>query len=99
LAESVFARTAYSLDAFLGLAAFLDDRERQKIVHDWQAVAAERIAGLDARIADTTRGPGHTYGKAFSEWLLLDHERDMLKAELVWMDKYLKIGKTKSRLS
>ena len=95
LAESVFTLTAYSLDAFLGLAAFLDNKERQKIVRDWQKEAVIRIADLDARIKDTTKGPGHTYGKPFSEWLLLDHERDMLKAELAWMDKYLEIGKTK----
>lgn len=95
MAESVFMRTAYSLDAFLGLAAFLDDKERRQIVKAWQAAAKLRIAELDARIEDKRSGPGLTYGKPFSVWLVIDHERDMLKAELTWMDKYLEIGRTK----
>lgn len=94
LAESVFIRTAYSLDAFLGLAAYLDNQERRKIVRDWQAAAVVRIAELDTLIEDKIHGPGRTYGKPFSEWLLIDHERDMLKAEQLWMDKYLEIGQT-----
>jgi DNA-binding PadR family transcriptional regulator len=89
LAESLFARTSYSLDSFLGLANFLTHDERQQVVHEWQDAARARVAGLDARIEDKVPGPGHTYGKAYPEWLLLDHERDMLKAEIAWMDKYV----------
>ena len=97
LAESVFARTAFSLDPFLGLAAFLDNDTRREVVGEWKQVARKRYEEVDAAIKDKSRGPGHTYGKAFPEWLLLDHERDMLKAELAWMDKYLEIGMTEPR--
>ena len=97
LAESVFARTAFSLDPFLGLAAFLDNDTRREVVGDWKQVARKRYEEVDAAIKDKSRGPGHIYGKAFPEWLLLDHERDMLKAELAWMDKYLEIGMTEPR--
>ena len=97
LAESVFARTAFSLDPFLGLAAFLDNDIRREVVGEWKQVARKRYEEVDAAIKDKSRGPGHTYGKAFPEWLLLDHERDMLKAELAWMDKYLEIGMTEPR--
>lgn len=89
LAESEFGRTPYSLDAFLGLATFLTHGERMEVVHLWQTAARERRAELDARIEDKVPGPGRTYGKAYPEWLLLDHERDMLLAEIAWMDKYL----------
>ena len=68
---------------------------RARAVRERPLREVHHVADLDARIKDTTKGPGHTYGKPFSEWLLLDHERDMLKAELAWMDKYLEIGKTK----
>ena len=97
LAESVFARTAFSLDPFLGLAAFLDNDTRREVVGEWKQVARKRYEEVDAAIKDKSRGPGHTYGKAFPEWLLLDHERDMLKAELAWMDMYLEIGMTEPR--
>ena len=97
LAESVFARTAFSLDPFLGLAAFLDNDTRREVVGEWKQVARKRYEEVDAAIKDKSRGPGRTYGKAFPEWLLLDHERDMLKAELAWMDKYLEIGMTEPR--
>lgn len=89
VAETSFARTSYSLDAFLGLANFLTREERQQVVRRWQEGARARIAELTARIEDKEPGPGHTYGKAYPEWLLLDHERDVLAAELVWMDKFL----------
>lgn len=89
LAESVFTRTPYAVDAFLGLAAYLGAPERKQIVHNWQENARQRIEALDARINDKVPGAGRTYGKPFSEWLLLDHERDMLRAELAWMEKYL----------
>ena len=97
LAESVFARTAFSLDPFLGLAAFLDNDTRREVVGEWKQAARKRYEEVVAAIKDKSRGPGHTYGKVFSEWLLLDHERDMLKAELAWMDKYLEIGMTEPR--
>lgn len=88
-AESAFVRTAYSLDAFLGMTNYLTARERKALVTNWQRAASARIVDLDARINDKV--PGRTYGKAYPEWLLLDHERDILKAELVWMDKYIKV--------
>lgn len=97
LAESAFARTAYSLDPFLGLATFLDNASRRAIVDAWKQAARKRFEEVDAAIKDNRTGPGHTYGKAFPEWLLLDHERDMLQAELAWMDKYLTIGMTKPK--
>ena len=74
LAESVFARTAFSLDPFLGLAAFLDNDTRREVVGEWKQVARKRYEEVDAAIKDKSRGPGNTYGKAFPEWLLLDHE-------------------------
>ena len=97
LAEGVFARTAFSLDPFLGLASFLDNAGRRAVVGEWKRAAQKRYEEVDAAIKDKSRGPGHTYGKAFPEWLLLDHERDMLKAELAWMDKYLEIGMIEPR--
>ena len=42
LAESVFARTAFSLDPFLGLAAFLDNDTRREVVGEWKQVARKR---------------------------------------------------------
>lgn len=93
LEEARFFRTAYSLDSFVGLSSFISEHERRQLVKTWQGAAVERIQTLDALINDKSTGPGHTYGKPFPEWLLLDHERDMLKAEVVWMDKFLKIGR------
>ena len=91
LAESGFNRTGYSLDAFLGLASYLDENIRIRVVRDWQTSAEKRIEELNILIDDRVHGPGHTYGKPYSEWLLLDHERDMLKAEMIWMEKFTKI--------
>ena len=88
-AESAFARTSYSLDSFLGLANYLTHEERRQVVHGWQETARARWDELNERIEDKVPGPGHTYGKAYPEWLLLDHERDMLQAEIAWMDKYI----------
>ncbi len=89
--ESEFVRTAYSLDSFLGLALFVDEDTRRTRVHAWQEAARHRMEALNAAINDKV--PGHTYGKAFPEWILMDHERDLLKAEIAWMDKYLEIGR------
>ena len=88
LDEAVFTQTSYSLTVFLGLAHFLTPDERERLNRGWQTAARARIDELDILINDKTLGPGHTYGKAFAEWVLLDHERDMLMAESLWMEKY-----------
>ena len=87
MAEASFARTTYSLTTFIGLANYLTPTERERAAGAWQRAALARAAELDARIKDRT--VGHTYGKAFPEWLLFDHERDMMRAEAQWMDKYV----------
>ena len=89
LEESGFTPTNYSLTTFLGLAHYLAPGERESLARAWQTAARARVQELDARINDTTRGPGHTYGKSFAEWVLLDHERDILSAEALWIDKYI----------
>lgn len=89
MAEVSFARTTYSLTTFIGLANYLTPAERERAAGAWQESALARVAELDARIKDRVVGPGHTYGKAFPEWMLFDHERDMMRAEAQWMDKYI----------
>jgi DNA-binding PadR family transcriptional regulator len=91
--ESSFSRTPYSLSASLGLCARLSRVERAKIASTWRKAAMATAAEIDARIKD--KAPGHTYGKAYPEWLLLDHERDMLRAEARWMAKYARMLATK----
>ena len=86
MAEADFQRTSYSLITFIGLANYLTPAERERAVGAWQEAALARVAELDARIKDKT--VGRTYGKAFPEWILFDHERDMMRAEAQWMDKY-----------
>ena len=87
--EACFSRSGYSLTTFLGLAHYLTQPECETLARVWQRAARERIKELDSRINDRTRGIGHTYGKTFAEWILLDHERDMLGAEVLWLDKYI----------
>ncbi len=89
LQDSGFTPTDYSLTTFLGLAHYLAPDECKSLARAWQTAARARVQELDARINDTTPGPGHTYGKSFAEWVLLDHERDMLSTEALWMDKYI----------
>lgn len=94
-AESKFSGTSYSLDPLIGLTNFLTNAERQQLVRGWQKSARARVAEIDARIED--KKPGHTYGKPYPEWLLLDHERAVLKSEIQWMSNYL--GMMKNAIS
>ena len=78
-----------TLTMFLGLSAYLPAKERRALVRKWQSDARAAMAQLQARLDDHTRGA--TYGKPFAQWLLFDHEKAMLQAEISWLDTYLKM--------
>jgi DNA-binding PadR family transcriptional regulator len=88
-AEAKFERSAYALSTFLGCASYLTAGEREVLVRQWQSDAREAVAKLQARLNDRTVGA--TYGQPFAQWLLCDHEKSMLEAEIAWLDKYLEI--------
>jgi len=83
--EGRFAKTPHAWNTFLGLASHLSIEERIKIARQWQEDEKRRIAELDVRMEAPT-----TFGKSFGEWLLIDHERAILKAESSWIDQYCK---------
>ncbi len=84
--EAEFADTAYAANIFLGLATPLGLEVRRNLARKWQEKARTKIQELTDRIEDHTENS--IYGKPFPEWLLLDHERHQLTAEVEWMDKF-----------
>jgi DNA-binding PadR family transcriptional regulator len=84
--EAVFAYSSHALSTFVGLATFLSGDERVALVKEWQQAARDAIGELQARIDDHSEGG--TYGKPFAEWLLYDHEKHILDAEVAWLEKY-----------
>jgi len=55
----------------------------------WQEDARNALDELQRRIDD--HGGNGIYGKPFAQWLLYDHEKAVLRAEIRWIDKYLKL--------
>jgi len=93
--EADFAGTAYAANIFLGMATYLGRPERATLARNWQKEARKKVEELSRRIED--HSVGATYGKPYPEWLLLDHERHMLEAEIEWMTKFC--GMLKARQS
>ncbi len=88
--EAQFSHSSYALATFLGFAAYISKKERLKLVRQWQKAARVAVVELQTRINDHTEG--ETYGKPFAQWLLYDHEKAMIVAEIDWLDKYLEIA-------
>ena len=86
--ETKFTSSAYAASLFLGTTAYVSRSERRTIARKWQEDARAKINELTDRIEDTAQGG--IYGKPFPEWLLMDHERHMLAAEIEWFDSYMK---------
>ncbi len=86
-----FRRTPHALGEFLGLATRLPPAERRTLAEEWRKAAQAAIREIDGLIRDKT--PGRTYGKPFAEWLMLDHERALLRAEIAWLKKYVRWSK------
>lgn len=90
--ESEFADTAYASNVFLSMATHLSREDRARLAKHWQSEARAKIEDLSRRIDDNS--DGGIYGKSYPEWLLLDHERDQLAAEIAWMDKFCRLLET-----
>ena len=87
--EAEFSRSAYACSVFVGLAAYIPVKERIRLIHQWQKNISTLIHDLQQRLDN--HDPEQTYGKPYAEWLLLDHEIQLLKAETVWLDKYCQL--------
>ncbi len=86
--ETKFTSSAYAISLFLGTTGYVSRSERRVIAKKWQDDARAKIKELTDRIENTAQGG--IYGKPFPEWLLMDHERHMLAAEIEWLDGYVK---------
>ncbi|MBU0679353.1 MAG: helix-turn-helix transcriptional regulator [Verrucomicrobia bacterium] len=82
-----FIRGAYPV-ILLGMGSYLSPEKRRSIARTWQSEAKDVEQALLARLEDKTM---RTYGKPFAEWLLLDHEISILRAEIAWLDRYLSL--------
>ncbi len=89
---ATFDRAAHPLVPLIGLGSFLPVARRVALAREWIRAAEAECEKLKRRLDD--HRVGGTYGKPFAEWLLLDHEKARLKADIRWLCKYLGLLET-----
>jgi DNA-binding PadR family transcriptional regulator len=89
LEQGRFFRSRHASNMLVGLNAYLPLKQKTDLVHTWQAEAKNLLRALEARLKTYSKRPG----KPYAEWLLLDHEMHMLKAEIRWMAKFIQLVK------
>ena len=89
LEQGRFFRSQYACNMMVGLNAYLSMEQNIDLAHAWQTAAKSRLRELETRLSSYGKRPG----KPYAEWLLLDHEIHMLKAEIRWMAKFIELVK------
>jgi DNA-binding PadR family transcriptional regulator len=85
LEQGRFFRSQYSCNMMVGLNAYLSAEQKIELARNWQTDARNFLRTLELRFKTYSKRPG----KPYAEWLLLDHEMHMLKAEIRWMSKFI----------
>lgn len=83
--EANFKRTEFSEHVFVGMCSFLPKEERIRLARKRKEEARRHIKKLQQRLDNYQ----HEQGKAYAEWLLLDHEIHMVQAQIAWLDHFI----------
>ncbi|WFB36183.1 PadR family transcriptional regulator [Kiritimatiellota bacterium B12222] len=89
--EADFKRTEYSEHLFIGMCSYLPREERIKLAQNRKQEANRHMKKLQTKLD----GYGHEYGKPYAEWLLIDHEIHMIRAQISWLDHFIEMLETK----
>lgn len=84
-----FDRSSRPLTVILSLGTFLSKPRRIALARAWSRDAKAARDKLEEQLNDPVWG--HTYGKAFAEWLLLDNQIARLTCDIEWVDKYIRL--------
>lgn len=83
--EANFTRTEFSEHIFVGMCAFLAVPERIRLARKRKEQARRHLKPLQQSLDEY----GKMKGKPYAEWLLLDHEIHMVKAQIAWLDHFI----------
>lgn len=88
--EADFKRTEYSEYVFIGMCSFLSAEERMRLARKRKQEARRHMKELQKKLDHYQREPG----KPYAEWLLIDHEIHMVRAQIDWLDHFIELLRT-----
>lgn len=91
LEQGRFFRSQHACNMMVGLNAYLPPEQKIELARTWQKDAQNYLCTLELRLKTYSKRPG----KPYAEWLLLDHEIHMLKADILWMAKFISLVEEK----